>query len=761
MDHRPLAEYHGIPERLAPAASTAGAGPIPGYANVSHLAAERERSVVREVLSAVRRRLLLITGVTAIVFTAGTAAIFALPPSYKTGSTLLLEVRRVAPVKREDANAPAPTPDTVVDELQVLLSRNLLGQAAERLGLATDPDFNWTLQPGRLAAILQGVVDLASPWAPPAATSGLRDLVARMTEERAARYAGSEVDITIDSLKRALQVGAVGRSRAIEISATAREPDTAAAIANTVAELYIASQTALREAELRDVATWVTSQLHDLMSRADASARAVADYRAAQGIVRGVARGDHEADLVRQEISEVASQLTAARARRADLAAKLMQAERDMETNNLDGLADVLGSRTIQQLRAQEASTAARQADYATRFGSAHPNVVATRAELKNVRDAIGREAQRILQSRRNDLRVAQDAERDLQTRMEGLRKDVARADMIDVRLQELQREANADRALAESFLARARQISAEVSFRDASARLVSRAPVPLVPSSPNIKILLPLAFLLSLGAGGLAALLRETTSQGLRSPEELERQLGVIPIGAIPFRRSRSDRLSVGMFNEAIAGFCAHLLRRPRGRPQSVLITSALPSEGKTTTATALAAEAAGRGLRVLLVDADLRRARRIAGGPGLAEILRGSATIDAAVRREGEYWLLPCGERPANPTQLLTSDSMEHLLRQLEASYDLVIVDSAPVLVGSDVGELSRCVTETILLVRWGQTRSRSVMAAMRRLAVAGGSVSGVVMSMVDARKNAQYAHADALAPLPALRRYYGIHR
>ncbi|WP_109518052.1 GumC family protein [Teichococcus aestuarii] len=727
----------------------AAAPPEPSWA------VERERNVAASAWAAARRRKWLILSVTLLVFTGGFAGLLALPPAYRASGTVLLEAPKTVVFQRPGVTASTPpATEMLADELEVLRSRELLRRVVARLGLEADPDFNPLLRPSRLLAAADSLIGLLGRWS----EEPVHRLLALLGVQRA--EAGG-LDATVQSLDRNVTVGPIGRSRAIEITATARVPERAAAIANGVAEAYLEMRAELRAAELRSISAWMNSELAALRARIDTSARAVVEFRATNGVVNGLSRTDLSANLVQQEISEVASQITALRLRRSELAARLRDAEAAMAARNMDGLASVLDSRTIQQFRVQEAQSAARLADLASQYGRSHPALQAVNAELADIRRNIAREADRILQSTRNEAGVAETHYRALTERLRALRGEVAQADGVEVRLQELQRDVSADRLVAENFLVRARELGAEARLRDTGARVVSEATVPRLPYAPNLQLLLPLLAFVSLGAGGVAALAREAMARGMRSVEDLG-DAGVVPLGVIPLWRRRWDRLGQAMFREAIAGLCAHLVRpRPGGvAPRSLLVTSANPGEGKSTVARALAAEAAGRGMRVILVDADLRGQRR--RGPaeaGLSDVLRADTTLHAALRPvpDGDYRWLPPGPRPPNPTQLLASGAMERLLRQMEAEAELVIIDAPPVPIGGDVPALARMASQSVLLVRWEHTRADEAAAALRSLRIAGAALAGVTMSMVDTRYNEQYRHGDASFFSRRMRRYY----
>ena len=741
-------------------------------ANLGARAAEDERNVLRELWAAIMRRKWLILGATLAVFVLAAAVILTLAPTYRATGILLIETRRPEAVRLNEAVPERPSLDAevVANEVQVLQSRSLAEEIVRRLGLEHHPDFVQPRRPSLLGGLAECAAAAAERMLPESAARVVRDAARAVALEPAgADDEDAALDTAVTRLQRYhLAFSPVGRSRVVQITATAPDPKLAAALVNTAVDAYIASQSARREEETRRINAWLKERLGELRARADASARAEVEFRAAQRLVRGVARGDSVADIGRAEISEVNSQLVDARARRAEAAGRLEEAERAVSARNADVLAAVLGSRTIQELRTQESQAAARKAEMAARLGPAHPSLVAVNAELGDIRTKIAAETQRIVASARSELKLAQETEERLVRRLQELRAEVARVGTAEVKLEELTREADADRALVGNFITRSRETDPEVSFEVPSARVLSRGTVPQYRHFPKRKILLSLALAVSLGVGAALALAVEALSRGFRSMAQIERTLGLASLGLIPQRRRRRDRADNAMFKDAISSLCARLLLPPAGeRPRSLLVTSALATEGKTTTSSALAWAAAERGLRVLLVDGDLRcspwRASKHSNaahsGPGLAEILSGEAAMDDVVRQDARLGLsvLRAGRRPADPARVLTSEAMDAFLRKAKEAYDLVVVDSAPVLVGADVWQIAQCVDRTILLVRWARTPQQAVSTALRQLEAAGGRVAGAVLTLVDTRQNARYTHGEAFVYSPQLRRYY----
>jgi succinoglycan biosynthesis transport protein ExoP len=710
--------------------------------------ATAETRFLHDAIRALRRHKILFTTTFIAVVIIGLAVAIVLPASYEASSTVLIDPSHREAVDMKDVLADVPVdPEAIASEIEILNSRELLELVSQKLNLQADPEFNPRLHSGWLHNALAGPLETIN------ALIGTVIVRPPVPPRR-------EISDVLDSLRRHLTIAPVGRSRAIRITFTSRQPETASSVVNTLADVYTGEHFRLRDQARREANDWISGRIQELRQKSDAAARAVEDYRAAHGLLRG-----KDSLIVEQEITEVNTDLTVARKQRAEAEAALANAQRAMANGHPERLAPVLSSPLIQQLRSQEAQFVARRAEVMSRVGVSHPAAIAAAAELRDVQGRINTEVQRILQSVQDAVKVAQTNENALVARMTDLRSGVGKANSLTVGLQERQREADANNALYQTFLTRWKETDPQVNSPMVNVRVLSRAVAPDQPASPNRRLISAAGVVLGLIAGAAAALSKDGLAQGVHTRSEVEKLIGSPPLGSIPFLRRPSNALQRALFEEAVASLWARIMvSRDATRPRSVLVTSAVMQEGKTMLVRSLGAIAAERGQRVLLVDADLRCSSLTAelgrknALPGLAEIIRGEARAqDVTVRNVRNVDVIPAGASTGSPTRLLTSSAFTAFLRDAEREYDLVIIDSPPVLIGADAWVLACNAQATLLLARWGHTPPAAIAAALRQFSDVRARCAGLVLSMVDSRKNAQYDDAEMLSPTGRARQYY----
>jgi capsular exopolysaccharide synthesis family protein len=367
-----------------------------------------------------------------------------------------------------------------------------------------------------------------------------------------------------------------------------------------------------------------------------------------------------------------------------------------------------------------------------------------------------------ILAGLRSEVAAARAQEASLRARLATLRDAVARDNVAEVRLESLQVEAQANRAIYQSFLNRATQLANASGIQEADAELVSEAMPTGVPSGPKRGRLLALALGASLVAGIVLVFILDRLREGFSTPETLEAALGVTSIGVLPRVSERAMQSKRGLaftqYDAAIARLRGLIqVMGVERRSRIVMVTSALPREGKSALALGLARNAARSGARVLLVDADLRhpflaRELKVGDGPGLAEILAGNLVGDGQdVLREVDRRLhvLPSGTLTGDAQELLASPRLAKFLEWAAATFDLVVVDTPPVLPVADALLVSRVADATILAVRWERTPRAAARDALRLLHGSDAKVLGAVMTQVKLRHFARQAN-DGLAYL-----------
>ena len=366
----------------------------------------------------------------------------------------------------------------------------------------------------------------------------------------------------------------------------------------------------------------------------------VEDYRAAHGLTRG-----RDTTLLQDEVTQVNSAQSAARQQRIEAEAALAGIDNAQRSSGLENLAGVVGSPLIQKLREQEALIAGHLAELESRNGPNSPLLAPIKAELSNLHGTIELEIKKIAESLRGKITVAKSVENATNAELIALKKMIALMDNDLVPLRALEGQAAVDRDLYSSFLARFKATDPWLEYPAGRVRILSLATPPAHASFPNKILALPVAVAISISLAVTIALLLSGRHSGLFSMSDVDQYLGVPPLGLLPLRRRRFV-LQDGIFREAISHLFERLVQRDnRGLPSSIVITSAVPGEGKSTTALALAREGAARGLKVLLIDGDLRsrllstHKRREIAGSGMSEVLRGTISVDEAVRYSTEF--------------------------------------------------------------------------------------------------------------------------
>jgi capsular exopolysaccharide synthesis family protein len=475
-----------------------------------------------------------------------------------------------------------------------------------------------------------------------------------------------------DEFSKALEVGPVGHSRVIRVAFTSQDPKLSADVVNTLTTLYVDSQVEAKLAATRRAAEWLDGRVKGLRQTLEAAERAVEAFRTEKGLYEG---GTMTA--LSQQISEIQAQLLLA------------------------------------------------QIDY----------------EIEKMR-------------RRDGVSIAGARVQALESSLQILTEKVSRTNQDEVQLRALQREADAQRAIFETFLNRSKETE-QPGLEQPDARIISRAAVPTQISFPRPIPILTIAFVLA-GCIGIAAMFAlEAVESGIRSSDQAERQLGVGVLGIVPITESErrlqsAPNLEDYVIERPLSGHAealrsihtALLFRKQQSETsQSILLTSAIPGEGKTTLVCSLARVLARAGHRVIAVDCDVRRPSlhelfELRERPGLTDYLNAFTEIKDLVQIDeaSQAHFIAAGASVAEPQVLLRSPRMRQLLDYLKTRYDIVLLDSPPVLIVTDALEIAALCDRCVLVVRWRKTRVPAAQHALQKLTDAAAKVAGVVLTQVN---------------------------
>ncbi len=709
---------------------------------------------LRRFAHLIRRRLRLILSVSTATLLLVVAGLVLVTPRFTATSILIVDPRQQRVLQTEAVLSGIGADAAAIEsQVEVIQSTTLARSVIDGLGLAQDPEFTRPSTVERVVGWPRGFLAVQRNVSP---------------AEQAERVLGKFSDN--------LRVSRRGLTYVLEIRFTSENADKAARIANAVASAYVSDQSAAKNAATGEAARWLNERLGELRGRVADAERAVATFKSESGIV-DTGEGRTLAD---RQVSELNQQLILARARMAEARARLDQVARaTAATVGAGAIPEALLSPVITNLRGQYAEAARREAETTATFGPKHPAVGTSKAQMTDIRAQIEREIGRVTAGVRNEFEVAQSRERSLDRSLTELKRQSATTGQAAVRLHELEREAQASRTLLEQSLLRFRETSEQEGLQRPDARVLSPASPPLKPSEPKTMLVLLVGAVASLIAGLGAALLAESLSRGYRTIREVEASLSIPVLGHLPLigswttarrnlrgrpapvaadgRPARGDRVPTGStrniarygvdqpltpFGEALRTVRSRLASEAGGRPQVLAVLSAVPNEGKSTVAVNLAHSFAKSGLSTLLVDVDVRKPRPegASSAPGLMQMLDGSDGADRQVFVDPVSGLhvLPLGrvDDVAAASELLTGPAMKALLERLRERFQVVVLDSPPLLPFVDGRNLMEHADTGLFVVEWNRTDSEAASAALDTIGPSIRKVAGVLLNKVDLR-------------------------
>jgi exopolysaccharide transport family protein len=716
------------------------------------------RELVRILL---RRRWIIAICVAVLVAAAAAVAIFA-TPLYTSTATVLIDPHRSHVADTSD-QAPAPSnfgTDDAMIESQVLLiqSTSILEQVVDKLDLVHDPEF------GPHASLLDPIRHLMNMFSTSDTGGRSPDQLAKAS--------------TIDALSSKLKVTREGTTFILDIDLSAWSPAKAAKIVNAIADAYFNEQIQSKYNTNKIAASWLNRQIDELKSRVQASDREVEEFRAKNNLI--TTQGQTVTD---QQLTDLNKQLVDAHVQTAEAHAKFDQVQNLTKSHADPGTLDqALSSEVIRQLRSQYADVAKNVADLSSKYGPQHPQVLNAKAQLRATQRLIDQEVQRVLQNTRDAYQVAQSREQALKNSLALLQTASTDLSKAQVHLRELQREADANRTLYESFLARYKQTTAQESLELPDSRIVSHGNLPIRPSFPKTGLFVALAVLLGLGFGSIVAFIVDFLDRRVKSLRQAEQVTNLPTLAAIPLvgtrelaRRANRGRQALdqydpktsamlpavmqpplmryaleeptSLFAEAVRAVRLAIQRTSRGEPvKTVMVSSAMDGEGKTTLAVNLALSLSAIGMRTIIVDGDLRnpeltRSLCPQAKYGLIEAAAGQVPLEQAVLfdRSTGLAVLPTPPRQKGGfiNEFVFSEAMTNLLEHLRKHFDYVVVDSPPLVPLVDARALAEHADRIVLAIRWDSTPQEVVAQALETLSTAQERVVGTVLTRVDMRR------------------------
>jgi polysaccharide biosynthesis transport protein len=633
-------------------------------------------------------------------------------------------------------------PTEIETEVKILQSDLLALQIVKDLGLDRRPEFGGKTPPSPAS------LDLApdSLQADPARTTGL-----------------------LASFRGNLKVTLAPNTHIVEVHFRSPDKELAANVVNKLMEDYTENNFKSRFDSTMQASDWLSKQLVDLQMKVETSQEKLVRYQKEHEIL-GI---DEKQNITTAKLDELNKALTAAESERMDKESvyRLVQSG-DADTiasaatiPETAGSGNQSPSALLESLRAKQADAKIQVAELSTQFGPSYPKVAQLNGQIKEIDAQILLETRKVASKVRGQYMAALQRENMLHDALEKQKQEENKLNESAIEYSILKRDLESYRTLYEGLMEKMKESAVSAGLKSNNFRIVDVARVPSAPVEPNIPRNLEFAFVLGLTSGVGLAFLLEGMDNTVRTTEQAQMISGLPPLGMIPMgsrtprEATNTKRLVIATSKEAVelvtqtrpnsqmaesyrALRTSLLLSNLGAPPKVIIVTSALPQEGKSTTSISCANVLAQKGTRVLLIDADLRRPsihKTLGMGPrsGLSSVLTGSATLEQVITRSPSLpnvFVLPAGTPPPNPAELLASTQMRDLLEQLRGQYDHIVIDTPPTLSVTDAVVLSPRADAIVLVIRSGQTTKQALRRSRDLLMQVNAKVSGVLLNAVD---------------------------
>ena len=678
----------------------------------------------------------------------GTLVALSLPPVYRATVTLLIEPRTQRVVQVQDVYDPSQggSGEYFATQYELLRSRDIASRVVDKLKLAENEAF---LADTTNESVLDSVSKIMDwqLWLPGLPQQNLSQ-VATPDQKRERAVAMVQSQTTIQP---------VPRTRLVRVHFLSSQPALAQQVATALADVFIESGLESRLEATQRAGKWLTVKLADLSAQLQRAEKALQNFRDQnQLVVVGSNRG-----LVDQDVMQNSQRLRDAQQVKMGLAntyAKISAAGSD--ANQLQKISALLQDSGVQKakvglLDAEQVLKAVEE-----RYGRKHPQMAASLASVQSAQRTFREQLLIAADGLKNQYELAAETERQASSSLVTTTERIRQLDRKQYDQGVLEREVQSNKQLYDLFLQRFKETDSTASFEPLNARVTDSALLPKSPIQPNRLQIVVFSAFIGFLIGILLASLRHVLSEGLHSVEDLEAAVQVPLFGVVPTTARVGSAHVIGQFRKDIRTpfaegvrsiLTAIRLAEVAGRKQCVVITSALPGEGKSSVAACLGLAMAASE-KTLLLEMDLRAPslRKPLGLPkqqvGIMEALTGSATLEEAIFVDAVSGLHVMGvrQRPPNPSEIVGSAAFIALLAQLKLRYDRIIIDSPPCLAASDALVLARQSDAVLFVARADVTTAAAVRRAVHQLRTIGAPLIGCVFNRVDVKRNRDiYGH------------------
>jgi capsular exopolysaccharide synthesis family protein len=570
-------------------------------------------------------------------------------------------------------------------------------------------------------------------------SSKYKDSVGFLNDEATAKKLSLEKAITV--FQRRLIIRPLAKTELVQITYTSYSAERAKDIVNQVGETYLQYQNDVHLSSQENTSTWLVEQLADLELKLQESEASLQKFREDEDIVdtKGVS------GLVAGELTELTSSLLRTTRTQDDLQITYQYILKNQtDPIKLVELHEINSNAAFIRLRGTEDTIERKSHELSRRYGAKHPRIIAIQAELESVKTRIKNKAITLSQSIVEEYFSIKEKVKATEKRLKDAKANFLRLSRLDNKFSQLQREVQTNKELYNSYLIRFKEADAMGSYNaNFYVRFIDRAVTPKTPLGSRKKLILILAFMLSIMVFSLIVIIRDFFTDTLNSQHKQDSFADANIIAVLPL--FKADKKQDGLFGnderfaEAISSLRASILfHQVRKVPKIFAVTSSIPGEGKSTVASYLA-RSFGEMEKVLLIEADMRlptlaeKMNLSVHRPGLSNLLANTHPIDQCIIRDTDYKLdiLTSGITPANPLVFLSMKRFKSLLSSFESYYDRIIIETPPITLVSDALVISKLVESVLYVVDENKTKREQIREGLKLLKQVNAQVEGIVVN------------------------------
>jgi succinoglycan biosynthesis transport protein ExoP len=711
-----------------------------------------EQINLRDYLYVIQKRRWTVITVFAVIVITVAILTFTATPIYEATARLIIDKENPNVVSiQEVMSVDASGSDYYQTQYKIIESRTVAREVIRRLNLYKSEEFFPKPKDDLISNLKRSIQETIAFW-----KDSITSLLRTGDKSIPKTLEGFEPDspLVSDFIKR-IKVSPIRNSRLVDVRFEGKDSVLAATIVNTLTDVYISQnlETKLRAAQ--DAVKWLHNRIEEERKKVEKAEQALLRYKEKHSIVTDFS-SDVE-NITAQKLAHLNTQVVEAESNRVEAETRYKQAMVLTGTPDmLDSIPEVLNNELIRQIKSMEVELFKRMSELSKKYGQKHPQMVAIESELNTLQKRRTQEVSRVINSLKNEYKVALAKENSLKAALEKQKKESLELNQKAIRYGVLRRESESARYMYELLIKRFKETSLTEDMKTGNIRIVDRAEVPEYPIKPKKKLNILLAIIVSLLTGTGLAFFFEYLDNTIKLPEEVEKHLNIPFLGSIPLfstknkwniRGDTSQELIAYNYprstaSESYRGIRTSILfSSAESVPQVILITGVGPQEGKTITTANLAVTMAQADSKILILDCDMRRANvhkvfGTANDHGISNLLVGNGNMREAIlhTRIPNLDVIPCGPIPPNPAELLGSTRMKTLLNSLRKHYAHILIDSPPSIAVTDAVVLSKSVDGLILVIRAGYTAKEIIKIGIAQFGAVGTHILGAVLNGVD---------------------------